>query len=101
MSVFIRQTKRFAVCFLLLLSFAFSVQAQSDSLSYSSLPKEEIVPGRSDNFRLFDDAFYQHQLFLLGESHGVQKPQEVDFELLKHLNQKPGIRYYIDEVDDS
>lgn len=99
MSVFIRQTKRFAVCFLLLLSFAFSVQAQSDSLSYSSLPKEEIVPGRSDNFRLFDEAFYQHQLFLLGESHGVQKPQEVDFELLKHLNQKLGIRYYIAEVD--
>ncbi|GAB3882141.1 TraB/GumN family protein [Spirosoma agri] len=74
-------------------------RAQSDSIDYSHVPKEEIVLGSSNNFKLFDDAFYQNQLFLLGESHGVQKPQDVDFELLKHLNQKLGIRYYIAEVD--
>ena len=76
-----------------------SAVAQSDSLTYHSVPKQEIVLGKPDNFRLFDAAFYQNQLFLLGESHGVQKPQELDFELLKHLNQRIGVRYYVAEVD--
>jgi len=72
--------------------------AQTDT-TYATLPKEEIVPGSATNFQLFDDAFYQNRFFLLGESHGVQKPQEVDYELLKHLNQRIGVRYYIAEVD--
>lgn len=88
----------FYVLSLIVLS-ALSGWAQSDSISYSQIPKEEILAGSADNFKLFDEAFYQNQLFLLGESHGVQKPQEVDFELLKHLNQKVGVRYYIAEVD--
>jgi hypothetical protein len=73
--------------------------AQADSLGYGSVPREEIVPGKTRNFSLFDAAFYQNQLLLLGEVHGIQKPQELDFELLTHLNQKEAVRYYIAEVD--
>ncbi|MCK8494289.1 erythromycin esterase family protein [Spirosoma sp. RP8] len=94
----IRLSPIFFCLFLTLLTRSF-VQAQSDSLSYGTIPQEEIATGNDPKFTLFDDAFYQNQLFLLGESHGVQKPQEVDFDLLKHLNQKLGIRYYIAEVD--
>ena len=94
----LRSRVSFYVLSLIVLS-ALSGWAQSDSISYREIPKEEILAGSADNFKLFDEAFYQNQLFLLGESHGVQKPQEVDFELLKHLNQKVGVRYYIAEVD--
>lgn len=78
-----------------------SVSAQSDSMAYTSLPKQEIIPGESQNFTIFNDDFYQNQLFLLGESHGIQKAQTLDFELLKHLNQKVGVRYYVAEVDNA
>ena len=60
---------------------------------------ETLTPGAATNFRLFDRAFYRHQLFLLGEAHGVQAPQALDFELLRHLNQRAGVRYYLAEVD--
>ena len=72
--------------------------AQTDS-AYSTVPHQEIHPDQPNQFTVFDSAFYQNRLFLLGESHGVQKPQELDFTLLKHLNERAGIRYYIAEVD--
>ncbi len=74
------------------------VIAQTDS-AYNGVPHQEIRPDQPNQFSLFDDAFYQHRLFLLGESHGVQKPQELDFALLKHLNDRAGVRQYIAEVD--
>lgn len=64
-------------------------------------PMADITNGIVDNLPVFDDAFYQNQLFLLGESHGFQKVQDVDFALLKHLNQRVGVRYYVAEVDMS
>lgn len=75
--------------------------AQTDTVNYASLAHEEILTGKTDNFGLFDDAFYRNQFFLLGESHGVAKPQEVDLRLLTHLNKRVGVRFYIAEVDAS
>ena len=60
---------------------------------------QEISLDQSNPFPLFDTAFYQNQLFLVGESHGVQKPQELDFAFFKHLNERAGVRYYVAEVD--
>ena len=45
------------------------------------------------------EKFYANQLFLLGESHGVGRLQSLDFELLRHLNQRAGVRHYLAEVD--
>ena len=59
----------------------------------------ETVAGDDPAFALFDPKFYDNQLFLLGEAHGVQRPQELDFALLKHLNQRAGVRTYLAEVD--
>ncbi|RYF75220.1 MAG: hypothetical protein EOO39_07245, partial [Cytophagaceae bacterium] len=76
-------------------ALAWAAQAQS-----ALMPKQEVdLTAPQPDFPLFDDAFYDNQLFLLGESHGFQKPQEIDLALLKHLNRRIGLRYYIAEVD--
>lgn len=48
---------------------------------------------------VLDQDFFNHQIFLLGESHGVQKPQEIDFNFLKLLNSKAGVHTYVAEID--
>ena len=60
---------------------------------------QETVPLGPGGFPAFDAAFYDNQLFLLGEAHGVQRPQEIDLALLKHLNERAGVRTYVAEVD--
>ena len=65
---------------------------------FAGVPQENIA-GEAPEFKLFDQKFYDNQLFFLGESHGVQRPQELDFALLKHLNQRAGVRTYLAEVD--
>ena len=41
----------------------------------------------------------QNQFILLGESHGAQDAQLIDFSLLKYLNQTVGTKNYIAELD--
>ncbi|MGI4884762.1 MAG: erythromycin esterase family protein [Janthinobacterium lividum] len=76
------------------------VQAQTVSAEsvFAGAPLETIQ-AESENFTLFDKAFYANQLFLLGEAHGVRGPQALDFALLKHLNARAGVRTYVAEVD--
>lgn len=62
-------------------------------------PRETLDLTGEPAFALFDEAFYQQQVFLLGESHGVQRVQEIDFALLRHLNRRAGVRYYLAEMD--
>lgn len=71
--------------------------ATPDSI-FAGAPRETIQWG-SEKFALFDKEFYANQLFLLGESHGVQGPQDIDLALLKHLNARAGVRTYAAEVD--
>ncbi|MCC9165229.1 hypothetical protein [Pontibacter harenae] len=49
--------------------------------------------------RLFDDTFYNSQVFFLGESHGYADVQLVDKYMLMHLNRELGVRHYIAEMD--
>ena len=72
--------------------------APSAEAIFAGVPQESIA-GEASEFKLFDQQFYNNQLFFLGESHGVQRPQELDFALLKHLNQRAGVRTYLAEVD--
>jgi hypothetical protein len=48
---------------------------------------------------LFNEAFYDNQVFLLGENHGLADVQKLDQQLFIHLNQKAGVRHYIAEID--
>ena len=41
----------------------------------------------------------QNQFFILGESHGAQDAQLIDFSLLKYLNKTIGTKNYIAELD--
>ncbi|WP_066838109.1 erythromycin esterase family protein [Rufibacter ruber] len=69
--------------------------------TYLQQHQQEVTFTEDTPFPLFDSAFYQKQIILLGESHGTATPQELDFALLKHLNQKVGLRHYLAEVDYS
>lgn len=73
----------------------------SSYANYLQKNSETINIGGNNDLRLFDDAFYKNQVFLLSESHGYYKPHEVDFELFKQLNKKTGLRYYLAEIDFS
>lgn len=84
---------------LLLLSGAGHAQAPAAPTPvFAGVPQENIALAAPE-FKLFDQKFYDNQLFLLGESHGMARPQELDFALLKHLNQRADVRTYVAEVD--
>lgn len=56
-----------------------------------------------ENFfeEVFEEEFYNATIFLLGENHGFEDVQKIDLALLKHLQRKVGLRYYIAEMDYS
>ncbi|MDO7875385.1 erythromycin esterase family protein [Hymenobacter sp. ASUV-10] len=66
---------------------------------FGGVPLAAVPLAAEGTFPAFEDSFYQNQLFLLGEAHGVQRPQDVDFALLRHLNERAGVRTYMAEID--
>jgi hypothetical protein len=82
----------------LLLSSPSRAQQPADSV-FADAPRETLDLTGESTFALFKPAFYHNQVFLLGETHGVQRVQEVDFALLRHLNQRAGVRHYLAELD--
>ncbi len=76
---------------------------ENDNLSYLEQNKHVIdrsVDASSEN-EIFDSAFYNNHVFLLGENHGYADVQWIDKYLLIHLNKKIGLRYYLAEMDSS
>ena len=75
-------------------------RAQQPDSVFAHAPHELLdVAAGTPRFGLFDRAFYAHDVFLLGESHGAARVQDVDLALLRHLNQRAGVRTYLAEVD--
>jgi hypothetical protein len=74
------------------------VSAQ-DMTSYLRQNSLSFDTAQASSFRLFDSAFYQNDVFLLGEIHGFAATQGIDLALLKHLNKRVGLRYYLAEMD--
>ena len=81
------------------LLLAGAARAQQPDSVFADAPRETLDLASTPKFQLFDDAFYQNKVFLLGEVHGVQRLQDVDFALLRHLSQRAGVRRYLAEVD--
>ncbi|MEO1656883.1 MAG: hypothetical protein AAFR65_04110 [Pseudomonadota bacterium] len=54
---------------------------------------EQTDPGFS-----FPDAFYDSQLYLVGEIHGAQAAQDFDLALMKHLHERVGVRWLMAEL---
>ncbi len=48
---------------------------------------------------IFDSAFYNNDVFFLGENHGYGDVQLIDKFMIIHLNKKIGLRYYLAEMD--
>jgi len=46
----------------------------------------------------FPDQFYNSKLILVGEIHGAQTAQSFDLALMKHLNEKAGVRWLMAEL---
>ncbi|AMR26226.1 hypothetical protein A0257_03370 [Hymenobacter psoromatis] len=76
-----------------------AARAQQPDSVFADAPRETLDLVGCPQFRLFDKDFYRNKVFLLGESHGVQRLQDVDFALLRHLNQRADVRHYLAEVD--
>ncbi|KAA3440595.1 TraB/GumN family protein [Rufibacter hautae] len=108
--------KRFAlfllltpVVLLVLVSIAYGIYAllavggeSTPHQAYLQQYKQEVdLQATAPAFPIFDSAFYQKQIFFLGEAHGTAAPQALDFALLQHLNQRVGLRHYLAEVDYS
>ncbi|SDJ56415.1 hypothetical protein [Chryseobacterium jejuense] len=66
----------------------------TDYLKNNHITVDDKIDGK-----LFDDNFYNSQVFLLGEIHGYADNQKLDLNVLKFLNQKEGVKYYIAEMD--
>jgi hypothetical protein len=83
--------------FLTLLIAGLNTYAQPQN-QYLNNHKADVTTGITAS-DVLDKDFFNHQVFLLGEIHGVQKPQELDFNLLKLLNNKAGVTTYVAEFD--
>ncbi len=75
------------------------IAAAQPVASYLNQHKVVFQADDSTAYQLFDTAFYQSDVFMLGEVHGYAAPQMMDLALLKHLNQRVGLRYYLAEMD--
>ncbi len=86
------------VLFFLLMGVVPPLFAQKND-TYLQTNHTVFTPAESNSYALFDSAFYASDVFLLGENHGYAAPQTLDLALLKHLNQRVGLRYYLAEMD--
>jgi len=81
---------------LTLLIYSQSLSSQAIEASYLQKNHQK-VDLNTPSFHLFDEEFYQHDLFFFGFIHGSATPQILDYELLVHLYEK-GVRYYAPEI---
>lgn len=49
-------------------------------------------------FSILDNNIKNKQIFFLGEIHGIENNEKIDFEMLKYLQKKVGINYYLAEM---
>jgi hypothetical protein len=59
----------------------------------------EVLDKNKAVFNSFDSAFYNNNIFILGENHGFEDVQLIDDQLFINLNKKAGVRFYIAEMD--
>ena len=100
------QFRRFLLGIGILSLTNYTVQAQVTepvpaASTFAGVSQQNLMLETGKKLATFDAAFYKNQLFLLGEAHGVQRPQEIDLALFKHLNEQAGVRTYLAEVDCS
>jgi len=66
---------------------------------YLANNQENIDLEGTDSWKILKQDAEKNQLIILGESHGAQNAQLIDFNLLKYLNKTVGTKKYIAELD--
>ena len=99
------------LCITLLLSliYGFSVKkydnySGEESVRYWKENKnlfESVNQNENLTFRNLDEYIKINDLFLFGEFHGIKETTKIDFELIKYLNKKAGMKIHLAEIDFS
>lgn len=86
--------------FFFIFSFFFNAVAQENIYkNYLSKNSENIDLKSDANWKILKEDAEKNQFLILGESHGAQNTQIIDFNLLKFLNKTVGTKNYIAELD--
>ena len=80
------------------LLFTMHAAAQED-ISYLQTQAVSVNADSLAVSKILGQEFFSHQLFMVGEIHGIQKGQDIDYTLLTFLNRKFNVKTYIAEVD--
>ncbi|WP_136666920.1 erythromycin esterase family protein [Flavobacterium sp. H122] len=62
---------------------------------------ESVKQNENLTFRNLDEYIKTNNLFLYGEFHGIKETTKIDFELIKYLNKKAGMKIHLAEIDFS
>jgi hypothetical protein len=90
------------IAFVVICFLTQTAKAQDSTFSnYLAKNNEKLTIGGANQFAIFDEAFYNNQIYFVSESHGYAKPHQLDAELFMQINKKNGVRYYIAEIDFS
>ncbi len=82
-----------------LLTFGSILGQENNFKKYLSENKSTIDFENKNQWELIKNDAIENQFVILGESHGTQNAQKIDFNLLEYLNKTVGTRNYIAELD--
>jgi len=63
---------------------------------YETVNQDELF-----NFKIFEKSALENDLILFGEFHGTKETIKIDFQFIKYLNRKVGMKTHIAEIDFS
>lgn len=97
------------LCLLLCLLYSFYVKKYDNYsgkkyLQYWEENKnlfESVKQDENLTFKNLDDYIKTNDLFLYGEFHGIKETTKLDFELIRYLNKKAGLKIHLAEIDFS
>nr|WP_294907124.1 hypothetical protein [uncultured Lacibacter sp.] len=92
-----KQFTTLLLCALLLCCFA-SAQNTQQPRDYLQQNHATWNTGFNNAEKVFTKSILQNQLFLVGEGHGTQFNNELQFDLIKHLQQTVGLKYILLEL---
>ena len=77
------------IAFIVICFLTQTAKAQDSTFSnYLAKNNEKITIWGDNKFAIFDDAFYNNQVYFVSESHGYAKPQQLDAELFMQINKE-------------
>ena len=90
---------KLAIIFFIFLNVLNAFGQKNIYQNYLSKNAEDINFKSEANWKILKEDAQKNQLIILGESHGAQNTQLIDFNLLKYLNKTVGTKNYIAELD--